>query len=276
MFLFRLAWGVDKLGVSALPFIFKKMLAKWTPKGFTPVMTFSDARWRNFRRLHWDLYKFNRENKAGPQTFRDCKAFIVGGDPALFRYVQGAEADDLMAVGITENPGDVCVSCDKDMRTVPGWHFNPIKEKVPVYIDPDTAYKNFLVQWVMGDMGDFVPGIYQHGKVAATNIAIKPNPELLILARYAITHDANPRKGNLTWIQYALSQFMCLRMLRTTQELLSHTAPCAFIPRPSGAYSESSAAGAASNTPTSPSSTETTNSTSASILDLPGEIDIDI
>lgn len=38
--------------------------------------------------------------------------------------VEGIEADDALAIALTDDPEAVCVSRDKDLRQVPGWHYS--------------------------------------------------------------------------------------------------------------------------------------------------------
>lgn len=93
--------------------------------------------------------------------------------------IEGQEADDTVADLAEQNPEKtVIVSADKDLRQVPGWHFEP-SEKRPVYfVDRDvvgmlmlektTGDKTqvfgigmlwHLAQALLGDTADNIPGI---------------------------------------------------------------------------------------------------------------------
>lgn len=72
------------------------------------------------------------------------------------------EADDIMGILSTHPtlvPGKrVIVSIDKDMKTIPGWLFNPDKDSKPRLISEDEADYWWMYQTLMGDTVDCYPG----------------------------------------------------------------------------------------------------------------------
>lgn len=266
MFLFRLAWQVDKLGLSYLPSILTNMMRTWCPTGFSPYICLSDARWRNFRRLWWTDYKLNRDGVGGgPKCLKDLRTTTYSGTLRNFPksrviYKVGAEADDLMSVYALENPGSVIVSCDKDMLQVPGLHYHPLKGGFTL-ITPQQGEAKLLYQWAKGDMGDHIPGIYKHGDKAAEALLKHPKPHEAILLRYRLTHEDNPypAKHGMHWLQYAMAMYRCVRLCRTRQELDLCTLQCPSIPRPVRLSAVLSVPGATSEPTTSPSPSDVTS-----------------
>jgi hypothetical protein len=88
---------------------------------------------------------------------------------SLYEYVQdqyacadGAEADDYCAVHVGElqNEGKIVVlsHIDKDLNTIPGYHWHPKQAKLRQY-RPDMCYNLLMRQILMGDAGDSIQGI---------------------------------------------------------------------------------------------------------------------
>ncbi len=71
------------------------------------------------------------------------------------------EADDVMGVlatcGQLECP--LIVTIDKDLRQVPGWHWNPDKEQWPTWVTEDQGVLLEHTQWLTGDATDGYAGI---------------------------------------------------------------------------------------------------------------------
>lgn len=255
MLLFRLAWQVDKLGIRKMPTILRNITKSWVPRGYVPILCLSDARWRNFRRLYWKDYKLNREGMGGgPDSLKDLRTRAYNSQiyPGVWHQI-GAEADDLMAIGALENPGNsIIVSCDKDMLQVPTVHYHPVN-KTTTIITPEEGKKLLNAQWIKGDMTDHIPGIYKHGPKAADRILTGKDPEKEIVLRYYLTHEYNPypKKYNMTWEEYCQAMYRCVRLCQTREELEKETSICASITRPGQPPSASSQPGASNEPPMS-------------------------
>lgn len=90
--------------------------------------------------------------------------FEVRERPAL-------EADDVMGI-LSTHPTlikgrKIIVSIDKDMRTIPGWLYNPDKDKEPQQISREVANYWHLYQTLVGDSADNYPGCPGIGPVKA-------------------------------------------------------------------------------------------------------------
>jgi DNA polymerase-1 len=173
------------------------------------IVCFSGPREENFRRGAYPLYKTSREQDRPP--FHGLAVEAIEEEYRTFsRSI--LEADDclglLATIGTIDNP--VMVSIDKDMRTIPGWHFNPDKDDFPVYVRPERAYRQFLIQWAMGDRTDGYKGIDNVGEAKAVKIVdeldnIWTGPWFVFNAYRAAGHT----------FEYALSQARCARILTT-------------------------------------------------------------
>lgn len=131
----------------------------------------------NWRKRILPSYKANRAGKVKPQ----CYSYVVNAITDHFetRLVDGLEGDDILGIMATSPKyhNAVVVSVDKDMRTIPGWHINPLKEDVPVLVGLDEADYKWLTQTLTGDTSDGYVGIPKCGPVKAAFI-LGPNPGL--------------------------------------------------------------------------------------------------
>ena len=68
-------------------------------------------------------------------------------------------------MGIAASSGDaIAVTIDKDLKGVPGWHYNPDKDECPNYVDDAEADKFLAFQLIKGDSTDGIPGLPGKGK----------------------------------------------------------------------------------------------------------------
>jgi DNA polymerase-1 len=138
----------------------------------------SEDRSTNFRKQSWPEYKEHR-TKAGsrrPLLYHPLRAWIMEEYNARMR--EGIEADDTLGILATFDtstlpPMDQRIVCsvDKDMFTIPGFHYNWRKEDDGVIeITEDVAYGYFMVQTLTGDSTDNYPGCPGVGPVKALKI----------------------------------------------------------------------------------------------------------
>ena len=130
----------------------------------TVAVAFSCSRSDNFRRDYWPLYKANRDNKPKPQFLSDAVDYLREGAQMVVERPR-LEADDLMSMMLCQ--GWCCIAIDKDMRTVPGWHWNPRKEDNPVQVSEEDAIAFERIQMVAGDSTDNIFGILGRGEAWA-------------------------------------------------------------------------------------------------------------
>ena len=124
-------------------------------------------------------YKGNRP-KTKPKWYKEIKEFLIDEWDAY--VVDGMEADDMLSIRITEDKNCICVSRDKDLKQVPGWHYSwptsrcPERklELVDEYGYLELTDKRKLVgggamflyaQCLMGDITDNIRGIPGLGDV---------------------------------------------------------------------------------------------------------------
>lgn len=102
-------------------------------------------------------YKGNRVDMKKPKHYEALREHMVTRLGAVI--VDGQEADDEVAIRMTAEPDTyLLVGVDKDLRQIPGWHYNPRKAETE-YIDEFEGYKNFTLQLLMGDRIDNIPGL---------------------------------------------------------------------------------------------------------------------
>lgn len=147
----------------------------------------------NWRLKVLPTYKGNRDYSKRPVWLAKVKDYLEAEYPSYRRPT--LEADDIMGMLSTmpglppgflkENPSfdpkarKVIVSEDKDMKTIPGWLFNPAKDSKPRLVrDIDADYWH-LYQALVGDTTDGYKGCPKCGPVKAARWltdACEPKP----------------------------------------------------------------------------------------------------
>jgi DNA polymerase-1 len=119
------------------------------------ILAFTDT--HNFRKDVMPEYKANRSKKPKPIGLKPLKDRL--GQRFTTYTKPGLEGDDVMGILATHPtllPGQrIVVSIDKDMKTIPGIHYNPRTEKTLV-CEPQIADYWHLFQTLTGDRGDGV------------------------------------------------------------------------------------------------------------------------
>lgn len=124
----------------------------------------------NFRKLILPSYKSHRKGGKPPDYWAVVEA-VTERFPT--RVVDGLEADDVMGILATTERWlgeSVVVTLDKDLRTVPGVHFNPLKDTRPVRVTEAEADYWWLTQTLTGDSTDGYKGIPRCGPAKALKI----------------------------------------------------------------------------------------------------------
>lgn len=159
----------------------------------------------NWRKDILPTYKDNRSGVDRPVHLGAVKDYMEANWPSYRR--PRLEADDIM--GILQTRGDwkgmetIIVSEDKDMKTVPGWLFNPAKDTKARFISPEEAARWHLYQTIVGDSTDGYTGCPGAGPEAAEEI-------LTSKSRWEYedhTITRGPRKGTVVrrWAKEVLS-----------------------------------------------------------------------
>ncbi len=119
----------------------------------------------NFRTLIDPEYKANRKKIEKPKNFYEVKDFFITNYGASF--TEGYEAEDV--VGALATDLHVICGIDKDLKTIPGWKYNYVKETL-FNVTEEEAAKNFWLQVIQGDSIDSIKGIKGMGKVKAEKL----------------------------------------------------------------------------------------------------------
>lgn len=112
----------------------------------------------NFRYELYPLYKANRKDKPKPRWLQACRDYLVKDWNAVIS--NGNEADDLIGIEATESDSMVdyvICSIDKDLKQIPGHHFNFVT-KDKAFVSPMEGLKSFYKQMILGDVSDNIPG----------------------------------------------------------------------------------------------------------------------
>lgn len=121
------------------------------------ILAFTDG--VNFRKAILPTYKANRQGARKPLCYEALRDWLTGEYKSYKR--PGLEGDDclgILATKITLPPTEfIIVSFDKDMKTIPGLHYNPSHGDILV-VDEATAAFNHMRQTLTGDSTDGYSG----------------------------------------------------------------------------------------------------------------------
>lgn len=167
---------------------------------------------KNFRHDIWPEYKANRKDRQRPPGYGEFlkglsvyakeRGWLTGG----FKNVEG---DDVL--GILNEPGNIIVSGDKDMKTLPGQHFHDFDEGVQV-VSQWEADVAFYKQALVGDTSDNYPGcrgVGDKNKLFSSKEWLTAETEKELWAQVLRTFE----KAGFSE-QFAITQARCARILR--------------------------------------------------------------
>lgn len=124
-----------------------------------------------WRKKVMPTYKANRKDVRKPVVYKPLREWVHEAFTTFQR--PGLEGDDCLGILMTNPvviPGDkIIVSLDKDMKTVPGYHYNMQKDE-RFDVTPDEADFNHLMQTLTGDTTDGYPGCKGVGPVSARKL----------------------------------------------------------------------------------------------------------
>lgn len=161
------------------------------------VVALSDT--ENFRKAVMPTYKANREGIERPAMLETLKAHLQATFECIVR--PKLEADDVLGILLTNAkviPGrKIVVTEDKDLRSVPGLHWNPKKEgeldKGPTLVSVAQADANFYAQVLSGDQVDGYGGCPGVGVIGAARLVAEP----VLQVRTERELKRGPRKGQM-------------------------------------------------------------------------------
>ncbi len=123
---------------------------------------------QNFRMAMYPEYKANRRDLDKPEHFDAVVSYFKAHSNVVL--VAGMEADDALGIASTQLGDEgIIVTIDKDLDTVPGYHYNPITRK-EYYVAEEEAKHYFYNQVITGDASDNIIGIKGIGPVKADKV----------------------------------------------------------------------------------------------------------
>lgn len=141
--------------------------------GCTETICFLTHSKSNFR-LHRATvapYKGTRAHEK-PYHWKTIRDYIESEYNAI--EARGLEADDLIGTAHIDNPDSVICSRDKDMDTIPGWHYRwQCGERQPerkYHVSQFDGWYFFYYQLLIGDIVDNIKGVYGIGAKKAEKI----------------------------------------------------------------------------------------------------------
>lgn len=162
-------WSVTSDLNAAKAIISGKLLAlKERFKTTDIILALTDS--ANWRAAYYPDYKATRKKSRKPVGFKALKDWLKANHKCVQK--PGLEADDVCG-WLATKPGKIkriIVSVDKDLKTIPGWLFNPDKDEAPNLITPDMADYNHMFQTLVGDKTDNYMGCPGIGPVKARAI----------------------------------------------------------------------------------------------------------
>jgi hypothetical protein len=114
-------------------------------------------------------YKGNRDPNHRPKYYKEIRQYLVDRYDA--EVVEGMEADDMLGIVQWAHPDKSTVICsiDKDLKMIPGYHYNPRRMEF-FYQNMDDANMFFMWQMMVGDATDNIPGIKGIGPKKADKV----------------------------------------------------------------------------------------------------------
>jgi 5'-3' exonuclease len=135
------------------------------------IVVFSDPNGKTFRHVLYDDYKKSRHSPANakPMVFNPLRKDLIAEGCS---YKAMLEGDDVLGILQTSMKNTVICTIDKDLRTIPGLHYN-FDKKTHSCVTPEEANRFFLTQALAGDPTDGIPGIPGVGMKTAAKILEK-------------------------------------------------------------------------------------------------------
>lgn len=147
----------------------------------------------NWRKGVLPSYKDNRASVIKPELLSPIKQAMRERYGCYERPTM--EADDIMGILSTHptliSGKKIIVSEDKDMKTIPGWLYNPAKDTKPRLISEDQANHYHIYQALIGDTTDGYKGCPGIGPDTAEQFL----SEGLKVEPYEHVFKSGPRKG---------------------------------------------------------------------------------
>lgn len=164
-------------------------------------------------------YKGNRPSEK-PFWHAKVKDYLSSSRKHKVFIAEGMEADDSMSIDqCASNGTTVICSPDKDLKMVPGYHYQwsttTLKEKPRWLVTEEEGLLWFFTQLLMGDPTDNIPGLYGIGGVKAKKILDGTETPLQMYER--VKKEYELRFGSY-WKMFMDENAKLLWMLRTPDD----------------------------------------------------------
>lgn len=170
---------------------------------FKVVFCFSDKDY--FRKKVMPTYKANRQGRRKPVCYRALLEWIR--KQYAWLSMDNLEADDVIGIlATTQQHETLIISGDKDMKCIPGWQYDFIRDEF-ADVTEEEADKHFLLQALMGDPTDGYSGCPGVGKVTAEKLLDADCSWHTVVSAY--------KKKGLSEAE-ALANARCARILRAS------------------------------------------------------------
>lgn len=163
----------------------------------------------NFRKALVPSYKAQRKESNKPRHIYSCYSHLAKEWKA--QALRDYEADDLIGIAMTENPEALCMSFDKDLNQIPGWHYDWRKYHM-YYVAPEDAPYFLVEQMLTGDTADNIEGIKGIGPKKAAKI-LDGQKDFALLMEKALAAYYEHGKSFKDFEQ----TYQCLKILRTPE-----------------------------------------------------------
>lgn len=154
----------------------------------------------NFRKKINPDYKANRKDTVPPVYLQECRQYLVDNHNAIIS--DGCEADDLL--GINQTQDTIICSLDKDLRMIPGNHYNWTKVELDRVTKQD-GLRHFYKQMLIGDKSDNIFGVDKIGPVKAAKLIDHLDDEQDMFDAVWAKYDEDAARfvmnANCLWIQ---------------------------------------------------------------------------
>lgn len=154
----------------------------------------------NFRKKINPDYKANRKDTVPPVYLQECRQYLVDNHNAIIS--DGCEADDLL--GINQSEDTIICSLDKDLRMIPGNHYNWTKVELDRVTKQD-GLRHFYKQMLIGDKSDNIFGVDKIGPVKAAKLIDHLDDEQDMFEAVWAKYDEDAARfvmnANCLWIQ---------------------------------------------------------------------------
>lgn len=193
--------------------------------GATWYIGFMGGKSRTFR--HTDIkgtkpYKGNRPDK--PEFMEKWETVLKEhlNKNHCIHYCEGIEADDAVSICMSLFKDSILCGIDKDLRQIPGKHFNYQRDKWYMFeVSEEEAITNLNIQLLVGDSSDNIPGLEGVGEVKAKkilNIDSEGNSTIPHkLMKYAVLDAYIKKHGEYEGTVRYYNNFMLVKMLTPDQ-----------------------------------------------------------